>query len=121
MRNAIRYSCGGEDMNFVSPLLRLIDRVSPPETVSAHCDIPCGIYDPHAAQIAALTTVRMVQLMEGLAAPSDSATPTELATYHQQMARYAVVKEQHASIAEHELVILWTDYFKPEHLEKYPQ
>ena len=42
-------------MNSVSPVLRLIDRVSASQTVSAHCDIPCGIYDPHTAQVAALT------------------------------------------------------------------
>src|SRR5688500_1748302 len=57
----------GGDMNrFVSPVLRLIDRVSPPDRVSAHCDVPCGIYDPHMAQIAALTVVRMNQLIDGL-------------------------------------------------------
>ena len=53
-------------MRIVSPLIRLIDRLAPPETVSAHCDVPCGIYDPHSAQIAALTVVRMNQLMAAL-------------------------------------------------------
>ena len=95
-----------------SQLLRLLDRVSPPETVSAHCDIPCGIYDPHAAQIAALTVVRMNQLM-GQADPNDKAGANSFG-------RYVTVKEDHAEIVKRELDILWHDYFKPEHLDKYP-
>jgi nickel superoxide dismutase len=97
---------------FASPLIRLIDRVAPPETVSAHCDIPCGIYDPHAAQIAALTVLRMNQLMEQ-GDPSDKAGENSFS-------RYVTVKEEHAEICKKELDILWHDYFKPEHLEKYP-
>ncbi|MPZ50108.1 MAG: superoxide dismutase, Ni [Dehalococcoidia bacterium] len=98
-------------MNFVSPVLRLFDRVAPPETVSAHCDIPCGIYDPHAAQIAALTVLRMDQLIEGLT--------TEGAARENSFVRYVKVKEEHGEIVKRELNILWHDYFRPEHLEKY--
>jgi nickel superoxide dismutase len=97
---------------FASPLIRLFDRVSPPETVSAHCDIPCGIYDPHAAQIAALTVLRMNQLMEE---GNVSDKPG-----NNSFGRYVAVKEEHAEICKKELDILWHDYFKPEHLEKYP-
>jgi nickel superoxide dismutase len=97
---------------FASPLIRLIDRVAPPETVSAHCDIPCGIYDPHAAQIAALTVLRMNQLMEQ-ADPSDKAGSNSYG-------RYVTVKEEHAEICKKELDILWHDYFKPEHLSALP-
>ena len=105
-------------MNFVSPLLRLIDRVSPPETVSAHCDVPCGIYDPHAAQIAALTVVRMCQLANNLQlAGNDKA---QLDTYANSLGRYINTKEQHAELCKKEIDILWHDYFRPEHLEKYP-
>jgi nickel superoxide dismutase len=106
-------------MNFVSPLLRLIDRVSPPETVSAHCDVPCGIYDPHAAQIAALTVVRMCQLANNLAAPA-AGDKAAMDTYGNSMARYILTKENHAEICKKEIDILWHDYFRPEHLEKYP-
>jgi nickel superoxide dismutase len=98
---------------FVSPVLRLVDRISPPETVSAHCDIPCGIYDPHQAQIGALTVVRMNQLMEQGGVGDDKAAS-------QSFVRYVHVKEEHAEIVKKELDILWHDYFKPEHLEKYP-
>jgi len=100
--------------------MKLIDRAIaavqgrlPAEEASAHCDIPCGIYDPHALQVAAHTVIRMVQLLEGLPDQLDKAT-LNTAT------RHIAVKEEHAKIAEHEIIILWTDYFKPEHLEKYP-
>src|SRR3970040_1488543 len=48
-----------------SGVLRGIDRVAPPQTVHAHCDIPCGIYDPHYMQVAALSVLRMNQLIDG--------------------------------------------------------
>lgn len=107
-------------MKLVDRAISLLDRVSPPRSARAHCDIPCGIYDPHAAQVAALTVIRMVQLIEALPKPTDGASKAEWDLYNAQIARYTVVKEEHAKLCEHELVILWTDYFKPEHLEKYP-
>ena len=84
----------------------------------AHCDIPCGIYDPHLAQIAALTVVRMNQLIEGLEAPGASAA--EQAAHSAALSRYVTVKEEHAELCKKELDILWHDYFRPDHLEKYP-
>src|SRR6266704_3246982 len=101
-------------------LFSSLDRVAPPTAAYAHCDIPCGIYDPHTAQLAALTVIRMVQLIGALQKPADGASKEEWDTYAMQISRYSAVKEEHAKIAEHEIVILWTDYFKPEHLEKYP-
>ena len=103
---------------FVSPLLRLIDRVSPPATVSAHCDIPCGIYDPHAAQIAALTVLRMNQLIANLQMAGTE--KGQLDTYANSLGRYIRTKEEHAELCKKEIDILWHDYFRPEHLEKYP-
>ena len=99
--------------------LRLIDRLIPPETVHAHCDIPCGIYDPHLAQIAALTCVRMNQLIQDVAQPGANATNDEISAYHNSMARYVTVKEEHAELCKREVRIIWGDYFKPEHLEKH--
>jgi len=61
-------------MKLVDRAISLLDRVSPPRSVRAHCDIPCGIYDPHAAQVAALTVIRMVQLIEALPKPTDGAS-----------------------------------------------
>jgi nickel superoxide dismutase len=106
-------------MSVLDRVLRLADRVRAPREAHAHCDIPCGIYDPHMAQVAALTVVRMVQLIEALPAPA-AGDKAATDTYDMQISRYTAVKEEHARICEHELVILWTDYFKPEHLEKYP-
>jgi len=96
----------------VSRALRTIDRLSPPATVEAHCDIPCGIYDPHQMQLAALTIIRMNQLIEALAPGPDNA-------YHNSMARYVAVKEEHAELLKKEVRVIWGDYFKPEHLEKH--
>ena len=101
-------------------LLRYIDRANPARRAEAHCDIPCGIYDPHAAQVAALTVVRMFQLIDQLEKPGSNAGKEQMESYDQTFGRYVAVKEEHAKLVEHELTILWTDYFKPEHLEKHP-
>lgn len=107
-------------MHVVDRAIGLLDRISSPRTVHAHCDIPCGIYDPHAAQVAALTVIRMVQLIEALPEPDAGAGKAAKDQYAAQISRYVTVKEDHAKICEQELVILWTDYFRPEHVEKYP-
>jgi nickel superoxide dismutase len=93
---------------FIRSSLRLLDRLSPPPKAHAHCDIPCGIYDPHLAQIAALTCIRMDQLIAEKGQPGPD------------MARYVAVKEHHAELAKHEVRIIWGDYIKPEHSEKHP-
>jgi len=102
--------------------LRLIDRLSPPDTVHAHCDIPCGIYDPHLAQIGALTCVRMNQLIEALEAPGGAGAPPskeERDKYVNSLSRYIAVKEEHAELVKREVRIIWGDYIKPEHIEKH--
>ena len=106
-------------MNLADRALSALHRMLPAEEGSAHCDIPCGIYDPHNAQVAAHTVIRMVQLIEALPPSSDGGTAEKNAA-NQSFGRYVAVKEEHAKIAEHELVVLWSDYFKPEHLEKFP-
>jgi nickel superoxide dismutase len=100
--------------------LEIVDHAIPPSVAHAHCDIPCGIYDPYIAQFAALTVIRMVQLIEALEMPSVGAGKHEWETYVMQLSRYTAVKEEHAKRCEHEIVVLWSDYFKPEHVEKYP-
>jgi nickel superoxide dismutase len=105
--------------SLVDRVFGALDHVAPPTVAYAHCDIPCGIYDPHAAQLAALTVIRMVQLIQGLQKPADGAAKEEWDTYAMQISRYSAVKEEHAKIAEHEIIVLWTDYFKPEHLDKH--
>src|SRR3972149_7662193 len=103
----------------LSRALAVLNRLLPAEDASAHCDIPCGIYDPHPAQIAAQTVLRMNQLIQQLPQPGPNASKEESATYENSLSRYVAVKEQHAELCKRELDILWHDYFKPEHLEKY--
>ncbi len=90
-------------------------------TIHAHCDIPCGIYDPHSAQIAALTLIRMNQLISELPKLGPQTTPDEREAYVIKLARYTKVKEEHAEICKHELRVLWGDYFTPDHLQKFPE
>jgi nickel superoxide dismutase len=97
-------------MNVVS----LIKRLSPVAEVHAHCDVPCGIYDPIAAKIAAQTVQKMVMRIEAVdVAAMDASSANSLS-------RYITVKEEHAQKVKDEIGMLWSDYFKPEHLEKYP-
>ncbi len=94
-------------------LHELIDRVSPVGTAHAHCDIPCGIYDPHDAIQAAQSVIRMTELILETGEPSGVAE-------HNSFSRYVTVKEEHATKAKDDILIIWTDYFKPEHLEANP-
>jgi nickel superoxide dismutase len=82
----------------------------------AHCDIPCGIYDPIIAQIAALTVVRMVDLAKDLEAKGGND-----AAYFNSLSRYIEVKEEHAEKVKHEVRVIWGDFIKPQHLEKHPE
>ena len=81
--------------------------LAPKTTAHAHCDLPCGIYDPEQARIEAESVYK---ILEKMAANSD-------ATF---TARAIGIKEQRADLAKHHLDVLWHDYFKPEHLEKVP-
>jgi nickel superoxide dismutase len=100
--------------------LTLLDRLNAPRTAHAHCDIPCGIYDPRSAQIAAQTVTTLTQKMLDLPTPGSDADPSAFRAYENTMARYILVKEEHAEKVKKEIQILWSDYFKPPHLEKYP-
>ncbi len=86
----------------------------------AHCDGPCGVYDPSSARIAAEAVLSMSKKLTDLKAPdpSDDKAFTE---YLNTFSRYVAIKEEQAHIAKTELLVLWTDYFKPVHLEKYPE
>src|SRR3990167_7027256 len=100
-------------------LLRLIDKFSPPPTVFAHCDIPCGIYDPHEAQMAAHTVLRMTNIIVELQASSAEPPFEERKRIISQIARLTKVKEEHAELIKHQIRIIWGDYFKDEHIKKY--
>jgi nickel superoxide dismutase len=97
-------------------LIQAIDKVFSLPEVKAHCDIPCGIYDPTPAQIDALTVVRMMDLMAAVADSDDKGA----LSYRNTLARYITVKEQHAEKAKHEIRVIWGDFIKDPHIEKYP-
>ncbi|WP_449060892.1 superoxide dismutase, Ni [Planomonospora algeriensis] len=80
----------------------------PRHVASAHCDLPCGVYDPAQARIEAES---VKAIMEKYAANEDPVFRT----------RALVIKEERAQLVKHHLWVLWTDYFKPQHLEAYPQ
>ena len=98
-----------------------VGRWQAPLPVFAHCDIPCGIYDPHQAQLSALTIVRMNQLIAELPKPGPQTTPEERDAYVHKLSRYTQVKEEHAEACKRDLRVLWGDYFTPEHLQKFPE
>ena len=101
-------------------LARLVDRVLGIESVYAHCDVPCGIYDPHGAAIAAKTVHTMNKKLTELPIPAPSASAQEQLEHRNTIVRMVQTKELHAQGCKQELLILWTDYFKPEALAMFP-
>lgn len=89
----------------LAPVFKLL----PSRIAYAHCDIPCGIYDPNQAQLAAHTVYRMTQLFE------------EHKEILHDVERIVHVKEEHGELVEDALGTLENDYFKPEHFEKFPE
>lgn len=84
----------------------------------AHCDGPCGVYDPASARVAAEAVQSMTKKMVALAESHGSDCGT--ASYINTMSRYAAIKEEEAQTCKDELLVLWTDFFKPQHLEANP-
>lgn len=74
--------------------------------VYAHCDLPCGVYDPAQAKIEAQSVHQINEKYAGLD--------------EENRWRAVLIKEQRSELVKHHLWVLWTDYFKPEHLDKYP-
>ena len=90
------------------PRLTRLDRALAPRTVvRAHCDLPCGIYDPEQARIEAESCLRIIERYN---ANDDPVFRT----------RAIAIKEERAELVKHHLDVLWHDYFKPEHLEIVP-
>jgi nickel superoxide dismutase len=102
------YRRGVKFMRFIDRLLLAADRVAAPKGIAAHCDLPCGVYDPAQARIEA----QSVKAIQEKFNASDDENFRIRATF---------IKEERADLVKHHLWVLWTDYFKPEHLEKYPQ
>ncbi|HUH06472.1 MAG TPA: superoxide dismutase, Ni [Egibacteraceae bacterium] len=94
-------------MLFANRLLTLVDRASAPRIAYAHCDLPCGVYNPAQARIEAQSIEKII------------------GKYHDSddevfRTRALVIKEERAELVKHHLWVLWTDYFKPNHLEQFP-
>ena len=83
-----------------------------PTVARAHCDIPCGIYDPISAKIAAQTVQKMVLRIDALGTPADG-DAAAFQDYANKLSRYIAVKEDHAEKCKEELRILWADYAWP--------
>jgi nickel superoxide dismutase len=89
--------------------MRLLARLLAPKvTAHAHCDLPCGVYDPAQARIEAESVKAIIEKYHGNQDP-------EFRT------RCLIIKEERSELVKHHLWVLWTDYFKPPHFEKYPQ
>lgn len=105
-------------------MFKLIKKlIGEPRIVYAHCDVPCGIYDPHQAQVAALTAIRMVDIIQENAKLAQEAekTGSNPFPFRHTVIRAIAVKEEHAEMCKREARIIWGDYFKDEHLQKYPE
>ncbi len=90
-------------MKLINSLLSLL----PEQPIYAHCDLPCGVYDPTQARIEAESVLEIMKKYAGL-------------HEEEQKWRAVFIKEERAELVKHHLWVLWTDYFKPEHLEKFP-
>jgi len=97
-------------------LLSALDNKKNFARVSAHCDIPCKIYDPITAQIAVLTMIRMVDLLEEI-----TAKDTLSANDQAQFSRLVAQKEEHGFKVKEEVRVIWGDYIKQPQLEKFPE
>ncbi|MEN0000428.1 MAG: superoxide dismutase, Ni [Pseudomonadota bacterium] len=91
-----------------------LKRIGVIQQADAHCDIPCGIYDPGPAIIAAVSVVRLMDIMHEASSDNNVALTNVLA-------RNAVRKEQEAEKVKAEIRVIWGDYFKGELLKKHPE
>ncbi|HEY7737664.1 MAG TPA: superoxide dismutase, Ni [Candidatus Limnocylindria bacterium] len=88
-------------------MLTLRRLLQPTRHVAAHCDLPCGIYDPEQARIEAESCLRIIEKHDASEDPLFKG-------------RCIHIKEERAELVKHHLDVLWHDYFKPEHLEAHP-
>jgi nickel superoxide dismutase len=95
--------------------LTALDAVRPFGVASAHCDIPCKIYDPMPAQIAALTVIRMIDLIE------EVKDAEKAIGWHNRIARLVAEKEKQGFLVKEEIRIIWGDFFKAPQFEKHPE
>ena len=90
--------------------------LKPRRVVHAHCDLPCGVYDPAQARIEAESVSKIQEKFQDA---ENQKKPSE--TTEDFKTRCIAIKEERANLVKEHLWVLWTDYFKPAHVEKYPQ
>lgn len=78
-----------------------------PTIAHAHCDLMCGVYDPAQARIEAESVLKACEKYQS----SDDPVFRE---------RAVLIKEERAELVKHHLWVLWTDFFKPHHVESHP-
>jgi nickel superoxide dismutase len=89
-------------------LFNLLTKLLPAQTAYAHCDLPCGVYNPIQARIEAES---ILNIMKKCQESKDEVFKI----------RAIIIKEERAELVKHHLWVLWTDYFKPEHVERFPE
>jgi len=93
---------------FTTSLSRSVSAIAAPRTIArAHCDLPCGVYDPEQARIEAESCYKIIEKWAGNDDPTFRT-------------RAVAIKEERAELVKHHLDVLWHDYFKPEHLGTFP-
>ena len=97
----------GDIMTVLSRIADLLDARSTPTTVSAHCDLPCGVYDPAQARIEAQSVKATMEKYNASTDPDFKVRAT-------------LIKEERCELVKHHLWVLWTDYFKVDHLKEFP-
>lgn len=101
----------------ISKILKFVSSQAP--VAEAHCDGPCGVYDPASARINAEAVVSMTKKILDLKMPK-TGDEKAMVAYYNTLTRYIHIKEEQAQKTKEELLILWTDYFKPDHLKTFP-
>ena len=100
-------------------ILDYLEHRSAAPEAEAHCDGPCGVYDPASARVAAEAVLSLTKKILALTPPSPGDQAAGVA-FLNTVTRYVTIKEEQAHLAKKELLILWTDYFKPDHLKDVP-
>lgn len=104
-------------------VLSSLATIFPHKSAYAHCDLPCGIYDPHRAILASLTVLRMMDVLQDHASHIQEAAQTHTDDFElrNNFIRGVLVKEEHAEIVKSEIRTIWGDYCKPEHKTQFPE
>ncbi|CCH65423.1 Nickel-dependent superoxide dismutase [Richelia intracellularis HM01] len=103
----------------LNTIIKILRNCFPAPEVHAHCDGPCGVYDPASARITAEAVLSMTKKIIDLEVPATGDKAAHIA-YQNLLSRYISIKEEQAQKTKDDLLILWTDYFKPIHIEQYP-